>query len=385
MRIGIDYTAAAWQGAGIGRYTRELVHAIVAQGPQHRYTLFYAAGGLDRRSPYLAGLHELCRRHPYVRAVGIPLPPRRLTQLWHRLRVPLPIEIFTGPIDVLHAPDFVPPPTHAGRVLVTVHDLSFRVHPECAYPSVRRYLEAAVPRAVRRAHVVLADSRATRDDLVRLLAVPTDKITVVYPGVAARFRPMDAAELVGARARLGLPNDFLLFVGTLEPRKNLPRLVAAYAQLVATDARFATLPLILGGRRGWMYEPTLAAIAEHGMQERIRLIDFIADDDLPIVYNLSRAFIYPSIYEGFGLPVVEALACGVPVVTCDNSSLPEVAGAAALLVPANDTTALARAIAAAAWDPAVRARARQLGPVQAAAFSWASAAQDVRDLYQRAG
>ncbi len=185
MRIGIDYTAAVWQGAGIGRYTRELVRAIIEQGGDFAYVLFYAAGGLSPDSPYLAELARLRAAHPNVASAPIPLSPRRLTQIWQRLRIPLPIELFTGRLDLLHAPDFVLPPTRA-RTLLTVHDLSFLVHPECHLPSMVRYLSSAVPRSVRRADMVLADSEATRRDLVRLLATDPARVTVVYPAVAPR-------------------------------------------------------------------------------------------------------------------------------------------------------------------------------------------------------
>ena len=231
MRVGIDYTAAAWQGAGIGRYTRELVRATVALGGPFAYTLFYAAGGLDPASPHLEDLRELCAAHPHVRAVPIPLTPRRLTQLWQRLRVPLPVEVFTGSLDLLHAPDFVLPPTRA-RTILTVHDLSFLVHPECAAPGMARYLNSAVPRGLRRADVVLADSQATRQDLVRLLGVDPARVTVVYPGVGPQFQPLPPDAIMPVRLRLGLPERFLLFVSTLEPRKNLVRLLEAFAQVV---------------------------------------------------------------------------------------------------------------------------------------------------------
>lgn len=171
MRVGIDYTAAAWQGAGIGRYTRELVRATVAMRGGFEYVLFYAAGGIPRNSPYLADLDELCATYANVRAVPIPLSPRLLTILWQRLRLPLYAEWFTGAIDVLHAPDFVLPPTRA-RTLLTVHDLTFLVHPHTAEPKLQRYLTQVLPRSLRRADLVLVDSQATRQDLMRLQAFP---------------------------------------------------------------------------------------------------------------------------------------------------------------------------------------------------------------------
>ncbi|HMO56610.1 MAG TPA: glycosyltransferase family 1 protein [Roseiflexaceae bacterium] len=381
MHIAIDYTAAVWQGAGIGRYTRELVAAIVAKAPDLRYTLFYASGGLSSNSPFVAELQRLCGSYPTVKAVGIPLPPRRLVQLWHRLRLPLPLELFTGRIDLLHQPDFALPPARA-RSLVTVHDLSYMVHPECAVPGVARYLNSAVPRSIRRAEHILSDSHATRNDMLRLLGVPGEKVSVVYPGVSPRFRPLAPEATADARRRLGLPERFLLFVGTLEPRKNLPRLIEALAMLRDRGRLPEEMPLIIGGKRGWMYQPIFDAISRHRMEPHVRLIDYIDDADLPIVYNLAWAFVYPSIYEGFGLPALEALACGTPVVTADNSSLPEVVGDIALRVPADDVAALAAALEQVIGDEALRARLRAEGPQRAALFTWEQAAEHVLAHYR---
>jgi glycosyltransferase involved in cell wall biosynthesis len=404
MRVGIDYTAAVWQGAGIGRYTRELVRAIIEQGGDFRYTLFYAAGGVERANPYLADLHQLCAAHPNVRSTPIPLSPRRLTQVWQRLRLPLPVELFTGPLDLLHAPDFVLPPTRA-RTLLTIHDLSFLVHPECAVPSMVRYLSDAVPRSLRRADAVLADSQATRQDLGRLLGYDPARVTVIYPGVSPRFRPLPPEATEPVRARLGLPERFVLFVSTLEPRKNLVRLLEAFAQL-RTEGRglrtelsgdsvlspqSSSLYLVLAGRNGWLYEEVFATIERLGLNERVRLLGFVDDKDLPALYNLAWAFAYPSIYEGFGFPALEALACGTPVVTADNSSLPEVVGdptsgpneSAALLVPAEDVAALAEALGRIVSDAALRAHLREAGLARAQQFTWQRAAQQVLECYRQ--
>jgi glycosyltransferase involved in cell wall biosynthesis len=397
MKIGIDYTAAVWQGAGIGRYTRELIRAIIEQGGEFEYVLFYAAGGLQPDSLYLADLAQLRTTHPNVASAPIPLSPRRLTQLWQRLRVPLPVELFTGRIDLLHAPDFVLPPTRA-RTLLTIHDLSFLVHPECHLPSMVRYLSSAVPRSVRRADAVLADSEATRRDLVRLLATDPARVTIVYPGVAPRFRPLPLAETEPLAQRLSLPEHFLLFVSTIEPRKNLVRLLEAFALLLGEigeigDWRLAidssnpqspisNLHLVIAGRRGWLYEDVFAAIERLGLGGRVRVLDFVDDNDLPALYNLAWAFAYPSIYEGFGLPALEAMACGTPVITANNSSLPEVVGDAALLAPAEDVVALAEALGRATTDEALRARLRIAGPQRAQQFTWQRAAQQVLACYR---
>ncbi len=377
MIIGVDYTAAAWQGAGIGRYTRELIAATVPRDRSLRYVLFYAAGGLPPNGRYLRDLSALCAANPHVRARPIPLSPRLLTILWQRLRLPIPVEALIGKIDILHAPDFVLPPTRA-RALLTVHDLTFMVRPETADAGLRRYLMSAVPRSLRRADLVLVDSLATGADVSRQLGVGQERVRLLYPGVNPRFRPLPATECEPLRAQLGLPKSFLLFVGTLEPRKNLVRLIAAFAQLTAGGA-YPDLHLVIAGRRGWLYEEIFAAVERLGLAERVRFLDCVDDAHLPGVYNLANAFVYPSLYEGFGLPVLEALACGTPVVTASVSSLPEVVGDAAVLVDPLDQAAIASGIARALGE---HERLRAAGPSQAQRFSWDSAAAGLIDIYR---
>ncbi len=376
MRVGVDYTAAVWQGAGIGRYTRELIRAVVGLDPSITYRLFYAAGALPTTSPYLADLRALAAAHPNVELRPLPLSPRLLTILWQRLRLPLPAERLIGSIDLLHAPDFVLPPTRV-RTLLTIHDLTFLVRPECAEAGLRRYLARVVPRALRRADMVLVDSQATAADLARLLGVSGSRVHLIYPGVDPRFQPLPPAALEATRARLGLPAAFVLFVGTLEPRKNLPRLVRAFARLDDPE-----LHLVIAGRRGWLYEEIFATVERPGLQNRVQFLDFVADADLPALYNLARAFVYPSLYEGFGLPVLEALACGTPVVTSGVSSLIEVAGEAAVLVDPLDEAAIAAGITRALHDAA---RLRAAGPVQARRFRWETAAQRLLACYRTLG
>lgn len=371
MRIGIDYTAAAWQGAGIGRYTRELVRHAVAMRSGFEYVLFYAAGGLPPASPYVRDLEELTETYANVQAVPIPLTPRQLTILWQRVRLPLPVEQFTGGLDVLHAPDFVLPPTRA-RTLLTVHDLTFLIHPEAAEPKLQRYLARVLPRSLRRADLVLVDSRATRDDLMRLQGVPAERIAVVYPGVSSAFRRLPPTEVQAVRERLQLPATFLLFVGTLEPRKNLPRLLEALALL--PDAP----PLVIAGRKGWLYDAVFDAAERWQVQQRVQFLDYVADADLPALYNMAQVFVYPSLYEGFGLPVAEALACGTPVVTTAAGSLPEVTGDAAIIADPYSPAGIAAAIQQAQHQAP---RLRHAGPLQARRFPWEQAARALLACY----
>ena len=380
MRIGIDYTSAVWQGAGIGRYTRELIRAVVAQGHAHEYVLFYAARGLTEQH-FLKDLHRLQADFPYVDAAPIPLSPHRLAQFWHRLRVPLPVEVFTGRLDALHAPDFVVPPTFAPS-LVTIHDLSFLIYPQFAVPGVVRYLSTAVPRSLKRASLVLADSEATRHDLDRLLHVPKEHVTVVYPGVSGAFQPLPPAVYEPVRHKYGLTDDFLLFVSTLNPRKNVVRIVEAFAALIANVQR-PTLHLALVGQRGWLYDEIFATIERLQLAERVRVLDFVDDSDLPALYNAAAACVYPSLYEGFGLPALEALACGTPLVTANNSSLTEVAAGVAVLADAEDVTSIASGIAQVLDDAALRSRFRAAGLERAKRFTWEHAAAQVLACYEQ--
>jgi len=372
LRIGIDYTAAVQQSAGIGRYTRHLVRALAAIDRENEYVLFAAVG---RGRP----VDEDWPSNFRVRSV--PLSDRTMAILWHRLRAPLPVEAFIGKVDLFYSPDFVLPPTRA-RAILTVHDLSFIRVPECADPNLRAYLNRAVPRSVHRADLVLADSQNTKRDLVELLGVDPQRIEVVYPGVGKRFRPIeDRALLEGVRRRYDLPARFILGLGTLEPRKNFPRLIEAFASL--RGERSASLHLVIAGRKGWLYKGIFAAVERLGLGERVAFPGFIADEDLPALYNLAELFVFPSLYEGFGLPPLEAMACGVPVVASNASSLPEVVGEAALTVDPLDVEGLAEAMRRLLDDDTLRARMIERGLERARTFTWQGAARKLLSTFKR--
>jgi glycosyltransferase involved in cell wall biosynthesis len=304
----------------------------------------------------------------------VPLSDDWLARLWHRLRLPIPAELVTGALDVLYSPDFALPPTRrACRALLTVHDLSFVHHPDAFVPPLRRYLERVVPRSIERADLVLADSAHTRSDLIKLFAVPRDRVEVIYPGVDARFRPQskpDESSRLRERYAIG-DRPYVLSVGTLQPRKNYVRLIQAFVRSQAS--RETNTQLLIAGRRGWLFEDILAEAEKH---DSVRLLGFFEDRDLPALYRGAALFAFPSLYEGFGLPVLEAMACGVPVVCSRASSLPEVAGDAALLVDPLDVDALGEALTRALEDGDLRRRMVERGLVQAARYDWArSAAQ----------
>jgi len=274
MRIGIDYTAAARQRAGIGRYTRELVGALLALESGHRYVVFAATGELDPKDWRLETerLRASSSQHPApgLQFCTLPFSDDWIARLWHRLHLPVPVETITGPLDVFYSPDFVLPPTRrATRTLLTVHDLSYLHYPEHFVPKLVRYLERAVSRSVARADHVLADSESTRTDLIAHLGAPPDKVGVLYSGVDPRFHPEKTlGESERLRARYGLGEiPYVLCVGTIQPRKNYVRLIQAFAQL--EDAKLADLhleglQLVIAGGRGWLYKPIFAEAERHG-------------------------------------------------------------------------------------------------------------------------
>src|SRR5687768_3385443 len=256
MHIALDYTTGIYPGAGIARYTRSLVEALARLDSENRYSLFYAARGLPRPTPESRQAEALFAAHPNMRPVPVPLSVRGMFALWQRLRVPFGVDRFTGPADVLHSPDFVSPPHRKGADVITVHDLSFMVAPECAEPKLAAFLSRAVPRAVRRADHIIAVSTQTKNDLMRLLGVPEDRITVAYNGIDPRFRSLPDANSSRVKVQ---GSRFILHVGTIEPRKNIRRLIDAYGLLLEGHEELKDVGLVLAGRKGWLYEPILDA------------------------------------------------------------------------------------------------------------------------------
>jgi glycosyltransferase involved in cell wall biosynthesis len=390
MKIALDYTTGIYPGAGIARYTRSLVGALAELDGENSYRLFYAARGLLKSTPETRQAAALFRRHPNFKPARVPMSVRQMFAVWQRLRVPVPVDLFTGRIDLLHSPDFVSPPHLGGKDVITVHDLSFMVVPECAEPKLADFLGRTVPRAVRRADHIIAVSRQTRDDLVRLLDLPPNKVTVAYNGVDERFAPGAApGKAADLRNSLGLPERFVLHVGTLEPRKNLTRLVEAYGLLLARnasqsgDSSLRDVGLVLAGRRGWLYEPVLAAAERvNAAGGRVVFVDFVRDDDLPALYNMAAVFAYPSLYEGFGLPAAEAMACGVPTLVSRDGALAEVVGDAALKVDAYSVEAIAGGLERLLVDEGLRSHLAEAGPVQVSQFTWQAAARTVLDVYK---
>jgi glycosyltransferase involved in cell wall biosynthesis len=260
------------------------------------------------------------------------------------------------------------------RTVVTIHDLGYRAFPEAHPPLARRYLDWSTRWSAAVARRVIVPSAATARDLIAACGTPPERIVVIPHGYHPRFRPLGRAEVDAGLARLGIAPPYLLFVGTLQPRKNLARVLAAFEQVAAGGWPGK---LVLVGQQGWLSDPIFAAMGRPGSPAhgRIHLTGYLADADLPIVYNGATGLVFPSLYEGFGLPTLEALACGTPVLTSATSSLPEVVGDAALLVDPLDTDAIAAGLARIVGDGALRADLRRRGLDRARRFTWRRAAE----------
>jgi glycosyltransferase involved in cell wall biosynthesis len=376
--IGIDISAAVTQGGGIGRYTRELIQALTRPGKRDdgfRFHLFSSRrpDPLPVANPIPTGKHIQYRESR--------LDARWLYRLWYRLKLPLPVQQFTGPVDLFHSPDFVLPPVRGAiPTLLTVHDLSFIHYPQTFTPALIRFLNDVVPRSVKRATHILADSQATKDDLLSVWQVPERKVTVLYSGVHPRFRPENKISAIAAvRRKYGLDDaPYLLSLSTIQPRKNYPLLIRAF-RAIANDWPHT---LAIGGGKGWMYAETFAEVERQKLGGRVRFIDFVVDEDLPALYSGATLFLFPSLYEGFGLPPLEAMACGVPVLVSDASCLPEVVGEAGYLLSPHEEAAWQEAMHRLLLDTGRRATMVAAGFRQARQFTWKNAARHLREIYR---
>lgn len=359
----------SYRRAGISGYIRHLLEALPRVDPSFVYSAFT---GPQAQLPPRAGL--ITRRSRW----RTESPLRRI--VWEQVAQPLALR--RAGVDLLHVLAFAGPLFSRAPQVVTVYDLSFIHYPDRLPAARRYYLRLFTGLTCRRARRVIAISESTAQDVAARFGLPRSRIDVALPGVEPRFRPLPVDVVTDFRRQKGLPERFLLFVGTLEPRKNLPLLLRAYAALPAADRD--AVHLVLGGGRGWMDGEIFETIERAGLGATVHLPGYLADSELPAWYNAADAFVYPSVFEGFGLPVVEAMACGKPVIAADTSSLPEAAGDAGCLLPPDDEAAWTAALARAIHDSIWRAEAGARAQAHAAHFTWAATAAQTVASYRRA-
>lgn len=367
MRIGYDMSPMTAQRSGVGRYCHYLLEAMVRLAPEVSWRGF--SSGIRRIED---------SAFPMVRRRHVPLPTRALYTAWSRFRRPR-VDRLLGGLDVFHATNYVLPPVDSARRVLTLYDMAFAVRPDLCSPKVIGPFTRATARFASQADAILTCSEASKADIVSQLGVPPEHVTVAPGAVAPGFgecAPEQARARV--RERYGLEDPYILFAGTLEPRKNLRALVTAYARLVPGIPH----RLVLLGAPGWRFEALLQTIDETGMTDRVVRPGYVPDDDLACFYAAAGLFAFPSLYEGFGLPVLEAMACGCPVVTARNSSLPEVAGDAAFFVDAESTESIAEGLWRVLREDDLRDALRARGYEQAARFTWDEAARRTLAVYE---
>ncbi len=361
----------SYRGAGISWYIYNLLKHLARVSPDF---LRYSAFLHDRSFQSEAGSMALrFSRWPTRRPV--------MRIFWEQVVQPLVLR--QAGIDLLHALAFVAPLASSPPFIVTIFDLSFLHYPDAFRPFNRWYLRLFTAQSARRARAIIAISESTRQDVIDLLQVSPERVHTIYCGVDHNFRPLPAAAIATFRARQQLPDKFVLFLGTLEPRKNIDGLIRAYARWRRSDPNAP--PLIVAGGKGWYYHQIFELVESLNLTAWVRFPGYVPQNELPLWYNAATLFVYPSHFEGFGLPVLEAMACGTPVISSTASSLPEIVGenGAGCLVNPADGEALATALAQLISDAELRRSMSERGLARASLFHWETTARETVEIYKK--
>jgi glycosyltransferase involved in cell wall biosynthesis len=377
-RITFDISPLLTISTGIGYYTANLVSHLMALQPEIQWS-FFSIPGRKPKEVDIQTSSEVIRQiiDPWF------LPARATSLLLqaplHRL---LAVESFIGASDLFHWTNFLCCSQRTGKKILTVHDVSFVLFPEY-HPLKRRFLfKSFFPRSLEQADHIITVSQNTKQDLVRYFHVPPEGITVIPLAADETFRPICPEDAAATLTRYGIRYaQYVLYVGTLEPRKNLPRLLQAYH--LFRNSHSESVPMVLTGANGWLNKGLFAEIERSPWRSDIKILGYVAKADLSALYSGALAFVYPSIYEGFGLPPLEAMACGAPVITSNNSSLPEVVGDAGLLVDPLDVDEIARAMLKIADNLVLRETLCKRGIERARTFNWKITAQQTLDVYEK--
>lgn len=368
MAIYLDVSAAVHRRAGLGRYAEDIARALSSVDPG-QYALFY---NRERGIHPLPGL-----THLPARTVALGYKPWRMA-VWLGQLSRVGFDRLLPNVELLHATEHLLLPLRSAPTVLTVHDLIFRHLPAHHKRLNRWYLNLAMPLYCRRASHVITISEHTKRDLVAAYGLAPGKITVVHEAASTSFRPQSSEAISTARSRYGLPERYLLFVGTVEPRKNLGRLLSAFETIRSKGLADG---LVIVGQRGWLYDAFFAQLEESPARDGVILPGYVPDEDLPALYGGALALVFPSVYEGFGLPVLEAMGCGVPVATSNTSSLPEIGGDAARYFDPLDVASISATLCRLLGDAELQDEMRTRGLARAAAFSWERAAAETRAVY----
>lgn len=369
LRVGIDASALPPERTGVANYLYGLLRGLARVDSDSQYVVFAQPGHIAR----------LSIDRPNFVFEAVDLPQRGLRLAWEQ--VTLPRRVSAHGLDVLHSPHYTMPLSHPAASVVTFCDMTFILHPELHETLKRIFFPAMMRWSARHADRLITISESTRHDLVRLWGIAPERVTAVPLAAGVEYQPPSPGAIASACAQYGVrAGSYVLYVGVLEPRKNVDGLVAAFGRVAAV---VPGMDLVIAGKRGWMYDRIFAQVEALGLADRVRFIGYVAQEHLPGLYGGARLFVYPSRYEGFGLPVLEAMHCGVPVITTDVSAMPEVAGDGALLVGPDDIPGLADAILRVLGDPSFADGLARRGRERAAGFSWERCALDTRRVYEQ--
>jgi glycosyltransferase involved in cell wall biosynthesis len=369
MAVYIDVSSSVHSKAGIGRYAESLARALVAR-QAGRYALFY---NRVRGSQPPAGLEALpCR------TIRAGYKPWRMS-VWLGQMARVGFNWLVPDAEMFHATEHLLPPLRGVPTVLTIHDMIFKLFREHQKPLNYWYLNATMPLFCQRAHAIITVSESSRRDIVTNYGLDQDKVTVIYEAASSEFMPSSTDVVERVRRRYGLPDRFLIHVGTIEPRKNLTRLIEALHLLRGEGL---AIPLVVVGSKGWLYEDFFQRLEALDLCDLVHFPGYVPASDLPAFYGAAAVAAMPSVYEGFGLPVLEAMACGTPVVSSNASSLPELGGDAARYFDPYDVEAMAIEIRGVWADSGLRAEMRQRGLAQAARFSWDRAAEETEAVYE---
>jgi glycosyltransferase involved in cell wall biosynthesis len=368
MRIGIDATALPPRLFGAGNYIVNLIRTLPQIDPANEYLVFV--------KPEQAAL---LGERAHLQIVPVSLPTRLSRIAWEQTRLPALARRYR--LDLLHSPHYTMPYLLPCASVVTFHDMTFFLYPQVHKTYKRLFFKSTIRLSAKRAKAIIADSESTRQDILGILKLAPEKVTAVPLGVSDVYQPVRSPDaLEGVRSRYRLPPKIILCVSELQARKNLPTLIRAYGRLVQQGL---THSLVIAGRKGWLYEELFQAVQALNLSDRVIFTGYVTEQDLPLLYNSADVFVYPSLYEGFGLPVLEAMACGIPVVTSNVSSMPEITGDAGLLVDPYDVDAMADAIRRAVVDREFHAELECKGLERAKMFSWDRTAKETSAVYER--
>jgi glycosyltransferase involved in cell wall biosynthesis len=372
MRVGIDGYPLAEPRTGVGHYTLELARALALISPTDEFELVSPA-------PFdVAALAEIERAHlPNLLTKN----PRASSIRGHWWSIGLPMYIRRAGFDLFHGTNFDVPLWRQGRSVVTIHDLSALLHPEKHRSRLVRRARLRLPLVVRFADMIITPTESVKREVCERFKLKPERVAAIHSAARSSFKPMPFAASAELRKRLGIEDDFLLFVGTLEPRKNLLTLLKAFAQIIRQSP--LRPQLVIAGGEGWLMDDMFAFIRESGISERLCFTGYLSDEELRGLYSSCKVFIYPSIYEGFGLPPLEAMACGAPVIAGRIPSLQEVLGSNARLVEPLDMNELARTIVELLEDENQRQMFGAAGLERAREFSWEKTARRTLDVYQQ--